>query len=308
MAWTSSTFRRANWPWLTLNLAAPLIMAYVLSQGSRGWEDVGESFHVMLESGKWGVRFLLISLAMTPIQSYLHWNGAIRLRKPAGLWAFAFGALHLLLYAIETWEVIPAWRHNGVPWHWLTWPISPYIALGIVSFVLLSVLAITSNKWSMRRLGKQWKRLHRTVYVAGVTICAHALLATTMSKKVMVFDPNAVPELRLYLGILALLLTLRVPQVRALLLTRTVRVNRMRVNETAQRRVTELPSPQVLPLHTRPTPKLPLPMLTTDRQSAAMADGRQPPVPSPMLSPEEQSSVAEAAPSSMPMLEREVVP
>jgi sulfoxide reductase heme-binding subunit YedZ len=253
ITWHRTAWWRSDWQWHLLNLAALGILAYLLLQGTRGWESYEESFDTTLESGKWGVRWLLICLSMTPLQSYLHWKGAVKYRKAAGLWAFAFGAVHLLLYADETWEAVP----SRLPLYWLEWPIPSYIALGIVSFTLLAALAITSNKWSMRRLGKQWKRLHRVVYGAGVLVIVHALLASTMSKKMMLRDPQAVPELQLYLGILLLLLTLRIPQVRARLLKRTARgVQRSQA------------IPPVLPL----PPDLPKPHLPTwvvEHKSAA---------------------------------------
>jgi hypothetical protein len=124
------------------------------------------------------------------------------------LWAFGFGLLHMLYYLDETGWV------NGARSSWLQWPMQLYLALGLLGFTILAVLALTSNRWSMRRLGKQWKRLHRLVYIAAMTVVFHALLATTMSKKVLLRDPHAVSELQVYLAVLALLLVVRLPLVR----------------------------------------------------------------------------------------------
>jgi methionine sulfoxide reductase heme-binding subunit len=213
MAWFTS-----RWRWATFNVAALIILIFVLTQGSEEWHQAGDGFDPMLESGKWGIRCLLICLLMTPLHTYLHWRSALKLRKAAGLWAFAFGVTHFLLYARETWEPVAAFRAGGLPWYWLVWPWQLYIALGLLALTILTLLAITSNHWAMRRLGKQWKQLHRLVYGAGVAIVCHALLAATMSKKMMVRDPHVVPELQLYLGVLTVLLVIRIPHVRVFLL------------------------------------------------------------------------------------------
>jgi hypothetical protein len=69
----------------------------------------------------------------------------------------------------------------------------------------------------MQWLGKNWKRLHRFVYGSGIAVVTHALLATTMSKKLFVRDPNAISELKIYVAILSVLLVVRLPVVRTLL-------------------------------------------------------------------------------------------
>jgi sulfoxide reductase heme-binding subunit YedZ len=251
--WLLATVRRRNLPWLALNLGALAIFIYTLTQGRRDWANwPQEGFDAMLESGKWGIRFLLLCLTMTPLHTYLRWSGAVRLRKPTGLWAFAFGAAHFTLYAIETWEPIPVYRLNSTPWHWLEWPMQLYIMLGLVAFCILSVLALTSNKWAMRRLGKRWKQLHRLVYCAGMAIVVHALLASTMSKKMTVLDPQAVPELRLYLGILVVLLTIRIPQVRAALKRAAVARPHRSTQTQPQTRTIEPVTPLPLPKRTPP--------------------------------------------------------
>jgi methionine sulfoxide reductase heme-binding subunit len=245
MPWFTS-----RWRWLVFNLLSLSVLLFVLTQGSTDWQET-ETFDPGLESGKWGIRFLLLCLTMTPLHTFLRWSSALKLRKSAGLWAFGFGALHLLQYAVETWEPNRAWRVNGMPWQWLAWPMQLYVALGLVSITILAVLAITSNKWSMRRLGKRWKRLHRLVYVAGMAVIVHALLAGAMSKKMMVRDPEAVSELRVYLGVLVVLLVVRIPQVRSLLIQMTASLR-------PQARMVEPVAPRVLPNRTLPPwPKLP---------------------------------------------------
>jgi sulfoxide reductase heme-binding subunit YedZ len=199
MAWIKS-----NWRWGALNLFAVGILAYVLRQGSTGWNNL-DTFDSGLESGKWAIRFLLTSLTMTPLNTYFGWKSGIKLRKSAGLWAFGFASVHVLLYIRET------------SLKWLTASMPFYLVLGLVGMSILSVLAATSNRWTMQRLGKNWKRLHRLVYFSGIAVVTHSMLATTMSKKILGRDPEAPNELKVYIAILSVLLVVRIPLVRKLL-------------------------------------------------------------------------------------------
>ncbi len=192
---------RSNTRALALNVAASVVLLYVLTQGDTGFAST-TTFHPGLESGKWAIRFLLLCLMMTPLSIYFRWTSAIKLRKPAGLWAFGFSVVHVYYYLDEA----------GLEWLDPAMPL--YLALGLYGLVVLAALAATSNRWSMRRLGKNWKRLHRMVYYAGLAVTCHAILAAAMSKKMFLYDPEAVPELRVYLALLAVLLAVRTPPVR----------------------------------------------------------------------------------------------
>lgn len=198
--------KKQKW-WLLLNGAALIVMIVVVTQGDLSVTNTTDTFDPLLTSGKWAVRFLLLSLAMTPINTYFGWRGAIRLRKPAGLWAFGFAAVHLTYYFYE---------------YQLTMLDSLiqqlYIILGISGFVILLAMAVTSNKWTMRQLKKNWKRLHRLVYLAGILIAFHAILATQASKRIALRDPEVLPELILYFLLLVVLLAVRIPLVRRVLL------------------------------------------------------------------------------------------
>jgi methionine sulfoxide reductase heme-binding subunit len=199
---------RANWLRAVLNWAAMIVVAVIFFRGNTDW-NAKSTFDPMLESGKWAIRFLLFCLAMTPLNSYFGWRSAIKLRKPAGLWAFAFATLHLaLLYIADG----PS-RLLSL----LQFPLQPFIAAGLIGLIILVALAATSNRWSMKGLGKNWKRLHRLVYVAGVLVVFHAMLAATSSKRMFVRDPQASDELEMYLAVLIVLLVVRIPLVRNLL-------------------------------------------------------------------------------------------
>lgn len=206
---------KSSWQWGLLNLTAVWIAIYVLTQGSTGWSNLN-TFDSGLESGKWAIRFLLASLTMTPLNTYFGWKSALRLRKSSGLWAFGFASAHVLFYIREA------------KFSWLTSSMPNFLTLGMAGMLILGALAVTSNRWSMKQLGRNWKRLHRLVYLAGMTVVTHSMLATRMSKKLMFRDPEAIHELRIYAFILCALLVVRIPLVRRLLLQIPVVLRRYR--------------------------------------------------------------------------------
>lgn len=192
-----------NWRWALLNLAAGLIMVNILRQAGNVGRLTAE-FEPLVESGKWALRFLLVSLAVTPLNSLFGWRSLIKLRKPAGLWAFGFGAAHFVLYVIDMGE------------QWLQYPVPDYFAaLGVAGLMILALMATTSTRWAMKRMGRWWKRLHRTVYVGGILLVLHGYWEASSSKRVLVYDPAAAGETLLYAVVLILLLAARIPVLRS---------------------------------------------------------------------------------------------
>jgi methionine sulfoxide reductase heme-binding subunit len=191
-----------NWRWAALNLLALLVIVS-LFQVQPKVGDLNSTFVPLVESGKWAIRYLLFSLAMTPLNTVFGWRAAIKLRKPAGLWAFGFGVLHFVFYIAD------------VGADWLQYPIPDiYAALGVLGLAILTPLAATSTRWAMKQLGKRWKRLHRTVYAAGIIALLHGVLEATSSKRVLSVDPQVSYEIVLYLIVLILLLMARIPTIR----------------------------------------------------------------------------------------------
>ncbi|WP_065261611.1 protein-methionine-sulfoxide reductase heme-binding subunit MsrQ [Pseudomonas bananamidigenes] len=101
---------------------------------------------------------LLITLSMTPLQRLTGWAGWIAVRRQVGLWCFAYVVLHLCSYMAFI---------LGFDWSQLGVELRkrPYIIVGTLGFLGLLALAVTSNRYSQRRLGVRWKKLHRLVYV-----------------------------------------------------------------------------------------------------------------------------------------------
>ena len=144
-------------------------------------------------SGQWTLRFLLISLAVTPLRRYtgLHW--LIRLRRMLGLFVFAYATSHLLTYV---------WLDQFFDWRAIARDIldRPFITVGFSAFVLLIPLAATSNTFALRRLGgRRWQALHRSSYGIAVLGVVHFWWLV----KADVFTPF------IYAFVLAVLLGLR---------------------------------------------------------------------------------------------------
>lgn len=101
---------------------------------------------------------LLITLSMTPMQKLTGWAGWIAVRRQLGLWCFAYVVLHLCSYVAFI---------LGFDWSQLAVELRkrPYIIVGALGFLGLLALAVTSNRYSQRRLGSRWKKLHRLAYV-----------------------------------------------------------------------------------------------------------------------------------------------
>jgi sulfoxide reductase heme-binding subunit YedZ len=120
------------------------------------------------ETGDWTLRFLLITLTITPLRRLSGKNWLIRLRRMLGLFAFFYACLHFMTYI---------WFDQYFDWMEIIRdiPKRPFITVGFTAFVLLIPLAVTSNNRMMRRLKKNWVKLHKLVYVIAVLGVLHFL-------------------------------------------------------------------------------------------------------------------------------------
>ena len=107
------------------------------------------------------LRFLLITLAVTPLRQLSGWNWLIRFRRMLGLFAFFYALLHFTTYLVlDQYFDLQAIVEDVIK--------RPYITVGFLAFILLIPLAATSTKAMMKRLGRHWQRLHRLLY--GISI------------------------------------------------------------------------------------------------------------------------------------------
>ncbi len=129
--------------------------------------------------GLTAVTFLLLTLAVTPASRVLKAPLLIALRRPCGLWCFAWAAGHAGLFAARLnfdFTAIPgiAAKH-------------PFIIPGQLAFLILCCLAATSSQWAMKTLGRNWRRLHRLVYLAAVAAAAHFCLASGFAPLAVIY-------------------------------------------------------------------------------------------------------------------------
>jgi len=121
-------------------------------------------------TGDWAIRFLVITLAITPLRRLTGWNPIIRLRRMLGLFSFFYATLHFLTWFVLDWFFDFRQMAEDIV-------MRPFITLGMATFVMLLALAVTSTQNSIRRLGRKWTQLHRLIYVAAVTALFHFWLA-----------------------------------------------------------------------------------------------------------------------------------
>jgi sulfoxide reductase heme-binding subunit YedZ len=158
----SKSFFQLTKPMVFLLCLLPLLMlllrALEVAGMGLGANPIEELLH---ELGRWGLKFLLITLAITPMRHWIGWNWLIRFRRMLGLFVFFYIVLHFLTYAI---------LDQGLDMEAIIEDIikRPYITLGMSGLLLLIPLAATSTRGMMRRLGKRWQKLHRLVYVIAI--------------------------------------------------------------------------------------------------------------------------------------------
>jgi methionine sulfoxide reductase heme-binding subunit len=157
-----------------------------------GTDPVAQLEH---RSGLWALRLLLATLAITPLRRLTGRAELVRFRRMLGLFAFFYACVHLTIYLVVD---------LGGYWSQLLTEIvkRPYITVGFTAWLLLVPLALTSTRGMMRRLGRQWQRLHRLVYPIALLAVLHFLWLVKADHR----EPLA------YLAILAGLMLLRMRQ------------------------------------------------------------------------------------------------
>lgn len=157
-------------------------VAWLTWAGLTGNLSVNPLSDLTNETGLWAIRFLCLSLAVTPLRRLTGWNAVITFRRMLGLYAFFYGALHFLVYTI-----VDRFAGLDFPDGIVAWSTArnlamsvgediykrPFITIGFTALMLMLPLAVTSTKGWIRRLGKRWAALHRLAYVAGIAAVVH---------------------------------------------------------------------------------------------------------------------------------------
>ena len=178
-AWLKKNYVFIWWSLLLLFSSPAILLLQRYRDDSLGFNPLETLMHT---TGRWALIFLLASLTITPLRRglakfsrHMHsaygkrlsdWNWIIRLRRMIGLYSFFYATLHLAIF-----------MHFDIGWDGPAmleeFQEKPYIFAGILGFLLLLPVAITSTNAMMRRLGNNWRRLHRLVYVITVLVLLH---------------------------------------------------------------------------------------------------------------------------------------
>ncbi|HEY7491810.1 MAG TPA: protein-methionine-sulfoxide reductase heme-binding subunit MsrQ [Candidatus Tectomicrobia bacterium] len=156
-------------------LKLSVFLASLMPLAVLGWQTVTGNLganpikEITEQTGIWTLRFVLITLAVTPVRRLTGWNKVIQLRRMLGLFTFFYGVLHFMTYIwLDQFFMVQEIMADVVE--------RPFITVGFLSFVLLIPLAITSTTKMIKRLGgKWWQRLHRLVYGIAIGGVVHYL-------------------------------------------------------------------------------------------------------------------------------------
>ena len=150
---------------IALNALIPLgLLAY---DGYRGQLGANPLEYFLRATGVLTLTFLLMTLLVTPLRRIFGWNSLIKLRRMLGLFVFFYACIHLVTYSIFD-KSLDIAAIAGDVWQ------RPFIAVGMLAFLMLVPLAVTSTNGMVKRLGgKNWARLHKLIYVIAILGVVH---------------------------------------------------------------------------------------------------------------------------------------
>ncbi|GAB3488314.1 protein-methionine-sulfoxide reductase heme-binding subunit MsrQ [Marinomonas epiphytica] len=155
---------RKEKPYILILALGPLYWMVLSLFSGRYFPDPAEP--LMTVSGIWACVFLIGSLSVSPLVKFASIKVLNRYRRFVGLFAYFYSFLHLVIYLVF---------HAGLSWQWIIQDLlqRPYMYVGAFAFAILSLMALTSTKSMMKRLGGRWKKLHQFVYYVGMAVLAH---------------------------------------------------------------------------------------------------------------------------------------
>ncbi len=158
------TLTQVRFVWKPLVFIACLLPAAVVvtdALGLTGSLGANPVEAILDRFGNWGLRFIMLTLAVTPLRRITGWNWLTRFRRMLGLFTFFYVALHFV-----TW----AWLDQGLLMSAVIEDIAerPFITIGMAALLLLLAMAATSTNAARRRLGRRWDKLHFSAYIVGI--------------------------------------------------------------------------------------------------------------------------------------------
>lgn len=190
MDWLNRMLRKIpTWFVYLVGLIPVPLFLYLGQSGGLGREPIKTLEH---ELGELALKLIIAGLLISPLRKVIGLN-LIKFRRAIGVLAFTYVALHLLV-----WLVLDVGILSQI---WADILKRPYITIGMVGFVVMIPLAVTSNNWSVKRLGVKWKRLHQLTYIVALLGGIHFIM---ISKGIQL-------EPLLYMAVILGLLAYRVP-------------------------------------------------------------------------------------------------
>jgi methionine sulfoxide reductase heme-binding subunit len=186
------------------HIAALLLLSWTAFDYFSGRLGINPIQALTQRTGKLALIFLVLTLAVSPLVYFFRQRQALPARRTLGLYAAGFALLHFLTFV---------WLDFQFDWTFLQVEFieKPYIWLGLSALSILLLLALTSTRAWMKRLGKNWKRLHRLIYLAGLLVVVH--YAWAAKGEVLRLQGDILQPLFFGLAV-ALLLVLRLPGVK----------------------------------------------------------------------------------------------
>ena len=173
-----------RWILKPLAFAAGLLpLAWLIWAATTGHLSVNPLSDITLHTGDWAIRFICITLVISPLRQLTGWHWLIRFRRMAGLFAFFYATTHFLIYVIADRFAGLDFPNGIVSFTTVRNLVAsvgediykrPFITIGFLTWLMMVPLALTSTAGMIRRLGgKRWQLLHRLVYVAAITAVVH---------------------------------------------------------------------------------------------------------------------------------------
>lgn len=163
------TAKQVTWLKVLLHLAGLLPFIWLFWAASQGYFSADPAKDIQHFTGRMALKFLLATLLISPLARYAKQPLLIRTRRLLGLWCFAWATIHLTSYTLLELGI----NNLGLLGSELI--SRPYLTLGIVSWLILLALTLTSTQFAQRKLGRRWQLLHNFVYLVAILAPVHYL-------------------------------------------------------------------------------------------------------------------------------------
>ena len=163
------TAKQITWLKVLLHLAGILPFLWLFWAASQGLFSADPAKDIQHFTGRMALKFLLATLLVSPLARYAKQPLLIRTRRLLGLWCFAWATLHLTSYALLELGI------NNLALLGSELVTRPYLTLGIVSWLVLLALTLTSTQYAQRKMGRRWQLLHNFVYLVAILAPIHYL-------------------------------------------------------------------------------------------------------------------------------------